>query len=177
MDPAQLAEIREDSKFDFVDLQLTLLDYRDQSDGTQRLMAKGLYKGQTVGFGVTLGPTWGRQDLEDDEIWLYWGHAELTSLGEMSNDFVRAVDELYGTNTGSSRMLDRVPYVAVSLSGDPPRLEQSVKLKLFFESGTEDRDAEFFLNLDPQNRTVQFHEKDVEYRRGVVLSLSESPSG
>ena len=35
------------------------------------------------------------------------------------------------------------------------------------------RDAEFYVNVDVEARSVEFHEKDTDYRRGVVLSLSE----
>jgi len=47
-------------------------------------------------------------------------------------------------------MQDRVAYIAVSREGDPVHVEHtSVILKLFFESETEERDADFFLNIDP----------------------------
>jgi hypothetical protein len=41
------------------------------------------------------------------------------------------------------------------------------------EKNVKERDAEFYVNVDVQARSVQFHEKDMKYRRGVVLSLSE----
>ena len=69
-------------------------------------------------------------------------------------------------------MQDRVAYIAVSLEGDPVHAEHtSVILKLFFESETEERDADFFLNIDPTRSSVEFREKDTEFRRGIVLSL------
>ena len=173
MDPDRFAEIKVVSEYDFVDLEFTLVDRQRDADGVQRLVAKGSYDGRTVGFGVTLGPKWERQDVEDAQIWLYWGEAELTTLGDVSDGFVQALDELYGTDIGTLKMCDRVPFIAVSLAGYPPLLnEESVKLKLFFESDAEEKDAEFFLNIDLRSRSVQFHEKDTDYRRGVVLSLS-----
>jgi hypothetical protein len=70
-------------------------------------------------------------------------------------------------------MRDRVPFLAVSLTGEPARLEhEPAKMKFFFESDTEDRDADFYVNIDVQAESVQFHEKDTDYRRGVVLALS-----
>jgi len=44
-------------------------------------------------------------------------------------------------------------------------------MKFFFESDDEERYAEFYLNIDVCGSTVQFHEKDQDYRRGVVLAL------
>ena len=82
---------------------------------------------------------------------------------------------MYGTNLNPLKMREQVSYIAVSLEGDPSQLEHaSVKLKLFFESDTEDRDADFYLNIDPKDSSVQFREKDTDYRRGVVLSLLSS---
>jgi hypothetical protein len=70
-------------------------------------------------------------------------------------------------------MRDRVPFLAASLAGDPARLEhERAKMKFFFESDTAERDADFYVNIDVQARSVQFHEKDTDYRLGVVLSLS-----
>jgi hypothetical protein len=70
-------------------------------------------------------------------------------------------------------MRDRVPFLAGSLAGNPVRLKyEPAKMKLFFESDVEERDAKIYLNIDIQTRSVQFHEKDTDYRRGVVLSPS-----
>ena len=107
------------------------------------------------------------------ELVLYWGRAELVSTGIESDAFLRLIDEVYGTAVGHARMRERVPFLVVSLAGDPSRLEgEPAKMKFFFESETEDRDAEFYVNIDVKTRSVQFHEKDADYRRGIVLALS-----
>jgi len=49
-------------------------------------------------------------------------------------------------------------------------------MKLFSQTDNEEQDAEFYLNIDTRNSSVQFHEKDTDYRRGVVLALSASAS-
>jgi len=134
-----------------------------------------MHLGTPVGFAVSLASDWELQVLEDSKLPLYWGHAEIVSLGEESDAFLRAIDEVYGTNLNPLKMQEKVSYIAVSLEGDPSQLEHaSVKLKLFFESDTEDRDADFYLNIDVKDSSVQFREKDTDYRRGVVLSLLSS---
>ena len=50
-----------------------------------------------------------------------------------------------------------------------------MKMKLFYESDVEGRDADFYLNIDVDARRVEFHEKDTDYRRGVILSLCADP--
>ena len=72
-------------------------------------------------------------------------------------------------------MRKRVPFVAVSLAGDLPRLEhEPVKMKFFFESDAEERDAGFYLNIDLQGQSVQFHEKDTDPTRGCPIAIHRS---
>jgi hypothetical protein len=168
-----LGEITAGSEDGFADLRLTMVSLARDPHGAQRLISRGLHKGRRVGFGISLGSTWEQQILESLDDPLYWGTADLISLGEESDAFLQALDEVYNTNTGRRRMRDRVAYLAVSLAGHPLRLDQeSVKMKLFFESDLEERAAEFYLNVDAQNSSVEFHEKDADYRLGIILSLA-----
>lgn len=164
----------------FADICLRLVSLKRDSDGGQHFVARGFHRGQRVGFAVSLSSTWERQDLEESEITVYWGGAKLISLGFESDAFLQALDEVYQTNVGHQTMQDQVSYLAVSLEGYPPNLgDELVRMKLFFESDSEERYAEFYLNIDSGKSTVEFHEKDVDYRKGVVLSLStgaESPT-
>jgi hypothetical protein len=145
------------------------------ADGVQHVSARGLHKGRVVGFGVSLSSTWERQELENSHIPLYWGEATLISLGAESDAFLQALDEAFQTSLGHQRMADRISFIAVGLDGDPHLTEHlAVNMKLFSKSDSEERDAEFYLNIDPRNSYVQFHEKDTDYRRGIVLALSAS---
>ena len=122
---------------------------------------------------VSLGPIWERQDVENSEVILYWGRAELVSVGSESDAFLQLIDEVYGTGFGHRKMRERVPFLAVRLAGNPARLEhEPARMKFFFESDAEERYAEFYINIDVEAQTVQFHEKDTDYRRGIILSLS-----
>jgi len=170
-----LGEITAGSEDGFADLRLTMVSLARGPNGAQNLISRGLHKGRNVGFGISLGSTWEQQNLESLDDPLYWGTAELISLGEESDAFLQALDEVYNTNTGRRKMVDRVAYLAVSLAGHPLRLEQeSLKMKLFFESEVEARAAEFYLNVHAQNSYVEFHEKDADYRLGIILSLAAS---
>ncbi len=161
----------------FVDIDLPLAAFGRDEAGVQEVVASGLHQGGRVGFKVRLEASWERQELEGGAIEeLYWGRAEISSIGAESDRFLELLDQLYGKNISARKMRDRVPFLAVSLSGNPICLEQSpVKMKLFFESEVEERDADFYLNIDNQARLVEFHEKDTDYRRGVVLSLCADP--
>jgi hypothetical protein len=160
----------------FADVDLPMVSCQRDAGGAQEISAAGLHRDGRVGFQVRLEATWERQDLESAAIdALYWGRAELVSVGSESDGFLRLLDELYGTGLSPEKMRPRIPFLAVSLEGNPVDLERMpIRMKLFFESDLEERAAEFYVNVDVQARSVQFHEKDTDYRRGVVLSLSEA---
>jgi len=172
MDQTVLPEVTVRFEDGYADLSFGLVNVRRDADGLFRLVARGVYRGMQIGFGVNLSSTWERQMLEDPEMPIYFGWADLISLGGESDAFLQTLDEVYHTNINPEKMQDRVAYIAVSLEGDPVHVEHtSVILKLFFESETEERDADFFLNIDPTRSSVEFREKDTEFRRGIVLSL------
>jgi hypothetical protein len=157
----------------FVDIDLPMASFHRDAKGIQEISARGQHNGSNVGFMVSLGTVWERQDLENSNITLYWGRAEVVSEGSESDIFLRLLDQVYGTKLSPGKMRERVPFLAVGLACDPSRLEnEPAKMKFFFESDTEEREASFFVNIDVQAQLVEFREKDADYRLGVVLSLS-----
>jgi len=168
-----LPEVTANSEEDFADLRFSLESLRCDVDGFRRMAARGLHRGERVGFAASLSPAWERQDLEGG-LPLYWGRVDLISLGAESDAFLRVVDEVYGTEVRPEKMQEQVSFIAVSLEGDPLHVEDyPVKLKLFFESDSEERDADFYLNIDPRDSSIEFREKDTDYRRGIVLCLMQ----
>jgi hypothetical protein len=159
----------------FVDLCLEMNGFAREQNGKVRFEAKAIHKSQKVGFAVTLGPDWEVQKLEDTDQppHLYWGEAQLSSLGEESDLFVQVLDRLYETRVGAARMSQNVDVTAVSLGGHPRSLEtEPLKMKFFFDVDPDERYAEFYLNCDVVQKRVEFHEKDQDYRKAVVLALS-----
>jgi hypothetical protein len=161
----------------FADIDLPMATFNRDEVGGHEVVARGVHQGRRIGFQVRLEPTWECQALEDGAIKeLYWGRAEISSIGEESDRFLRLLGELYGTSIDAKKMRERTPFLAVSLSGNPAYLEKRpVKMKLFYESEIEERDADFYINVDVQARRVEFREKDTDYRRGIILSLCADP--
>lgn len=97
------------------------------------------------------------------------------SVGADSDLLLRAMDELYGTKQAPKAMNKATEFTAISLGGNPRDLAQEpVKIKLFFESNSEDQYAELFTNVDLRARKVYISEKDEEYRTAIVRAL-EAP--
>jgi hypothetical protein len=170
----EMPELTAEIEGGWVDLCLKLENLTRDSDGACRLEASALFEGQIVAFAITLGTTWEPLAEEGMAKSFYRGGAHIKSLGSQSDAFIRSLDQLYGTKIGASRMRDDIVFIAVSLEGHPLRLEaESLKLKLFFESETDDLCAEFYLNCDVNVQRVQFREKDTDFRRALVLALAQ----
>jgi hypothetical protein len=167
-----LPDVTAEAEEGFADLDFRLIRSEAGHDLRHEVEAWGLYGGTAVAFAVTLEPEWEPQPIESTSDYWYWGWVVLRSVGSASDEFVQALDALYGTNVGVRHMRRETRWRAVGLADDPRRLvEQPVRMKLFFEHDDEARYAEVYLNVDVKGERVEFHEKDQDYRRPVVLAL------
>jgi len=118
----ELGDVRVNREDDFVDLDLPLVSFSHNGDGSQQISGRGRYGDAIISFLVHLGPDWERQDVENGDLVFHWGKAELISAGAESDAFVQILDAAYGTQLYEAGMRPRVPFLAVSLAGDPARL-------------------------------------------------------
>jgi hypothetical protein len=73
-------------------------------------------------------------------------------------------------------MLPAIRASVAGLEGDLAHVLAGVTMmKFFFDSGPENRYAEVFINVDPNRRVLEFHEKDLEYRKPLLLALTKGP--
>jgi hypothetical protein len=168
-----LPEITSHSDTSWHDLGFRIQQLETLPNGAQLLRVAGSYRGAPVGLGLLLGPSWKEGRLGADvPLVIYSGTVDIRSLGEQSDRFLAALDELYGTKQRAKRMGARTAFTAISLGGDPAHLRAApVKLKLFFESDDESRYAELYLNIDVSTGTVELAEKDPDYRTAIVRAL------
>ena len=157
----------------WVDLDLPLTEFNGRSN-VYRLIAQGLLDRTSVGIGVDIDRHWSPKPTEHKAITFYWGSVTLRSIGPESDAFAMSLSRLYGIPNPALRMLPEIRAEAVGLASDPRLIEsQPVKMKLFFHSESDQRYAEVFLNIDRRAQTVEFHEKDREYRKNLVRALTE----
>jgi hypothetical protein len=157
----------------FVDLVFRIEDCKPLADGSQCIKAVGLHKGQAVGFEVVLGPTWKKGKLDKDVPFkTSSGTVSYHRIGPESDAFLQILDELYGTKLNPKAMAANTPFTGISLKGDPADLASGeVKIKLFYESGGEDRYAELYTNINLTAYKLEVREKDEGYRKMVVQAL------
>jgi len=171
---AALPEIASQSDTAWHDLTFRIQQLGNHPDGGQQLRAAGSYRGARVAIEVLLGPAWKEGRLgSGTSLVVYSGRVTIGSLGEPSDRFLTAVDQLYGTKQHVRKMGAKTEFTAMSLGGDPTHLRTApVKLKLFFESDDESRYAEFYLNINVGAGTVELAEKDPDYRPAIVRALT-----
>lgn len=72
-------------------------------------------------------------------------------------------------------MIPIVEASVVAFEGDPAHVSRGMtRMKFFFfADGPEARYAEVFINVDAQNHLLEFHEKDQDYRKPLLLALTQ----
>lgn len=170
---SRLPEITSESEEGFHDLVLAIEDHKKLPDGAQRILASGMYKGRKVSLEIILDAAWRSSPPDPDvPITTFQGSVSYHSVSAESDLLLQAMDELYGTKQAPKAMNKATEFTAISLEGDPRDLTKGmVKIKLFFESNSDDQYAELFTNIDLKARKVYINEKDEEYRAAIVRAL------
>ena len=156
----------------FVDVFFKIVSDK-KSDSSHVYIAKGLYKGKVVGLefnikskipaGIANRQISGNGSVNSGVI--------ITSIGDESDEFIKAISELYKFPT-IKPFSKRVIYTNLySLSEANTNLEGNGKYhyKLFFD----DDAAEIFLNLNLNDREIELSEKDVDYREPLIKIWTE----
>jgi hypothetical protein len=157
----------------FVDLDLKITKTSKTPDGAIYFVAQGKIKKQIVGFIFAIAPEWKKGEQAGDGFSPLWGYTQIQTIGEESDRFISELSTLYKIkNTGAKNMAKQINFPAVALAGNPVEaLAKPVKFKLFFQGKSEADYAEVYLNIDPKNKKIEFHEKDPEYRQQLINGL------
>ena len=161
----------------FVDIDFQIVKFAKQPDGTMHFHARGRLQGQNVGFAIELLPDWKKSPIEKTEQFFYWGNGRFIRTGKETDNFIAVVSALYELPPTDAHSQNIVEAEVVGLANDPTLARsEPTRMKFFFNpSGDEDAYAEVFINIDPESNTLQFHEKDPEYRKPLITSLSTRP--
>ena len=158
----------------FIDIDFKIANFAKQPDGTMHFHARGRLQGQNVGFAIELLPKWKKSPIDKTEQFLYWGNGRFIRTGEETDNFITVVSALYEFPPTASHSQNIVEAEVVGLANDPTLARsEPTRMKFFFNpSGDEDAYAEVFINIVPESNILQFHEKDPEYRKPLITSLS-----
>jgi len=157
----------------FVDIDLPITQIAPDP-GVTRIVARGVILGKEVGLEVDLASA---SQRSRGQASLPLGTAQIRTLGAVSDNFVALLDSRYKIPIPSKTMLAAVAAAVVGLQGDPAHAQEGVtQMKFFFfDSGPQDRYAEVYINVDADKRVLGFHEKDEDYRKALLLALTQGP--
>ncbi len=162
---------RIDREDDFVDVILPIAEHGWAKDGSLTVIARGAVNGKAVSFAVDLGPEWKPQPIEDTPITVYWGKGHIRSVGPESDAFLSLLAHEYAL-PAPKHMATRAEITMAGMDSDPSELRTApAKIKIFFEAGGEASYGEAFINIDLDNKILEFRDKDPEYHQGIVSSL------
>jgi len=163
---------RIDPEEGFIDIFLKII--KDTKTDTSHIyIAKGLYKDKTVGLQIEVsskiraGIVGGEIDNKNGFV---LNGVQLKSIGQESDELVKALAELYKQPTEKIFTKQIVSATAFSLNEKAVNLDKNdyYKLKLFFEENDENLYSEIYLNLNTDKREIEIHEKDEEYREPII---------
>ena len=165
-------EVRISEDHGFVDIDLPIASVSENS-GVIRITARGNVDGADVGFEVDFLS----KSRSSRSGFLLMGRARLRSIGAPSDHFVMFLAQRYKLRSPATTMVSSIDASVVGLEGDPEHvLDRMTKMKFFFyDSGPDERYAEVFINVDAKNQVLEFHEKDPEYRKPLLLDFTKGP--
>jgi hypothetical protein len=144
-----------------------------KTDSSHIYIAKGLYFNKTVGVQIEVSSEIGagiiNGELEGDSGFVS-NAVQLTSIGQESDELVKALAELYDFPTNKGFTKETIPTTAFSLNETPVNLDKNgyYKLKLFFGEDDENLYSELYLNINTEEKEIEIHEKDEEYREPII---------
>jgi hypothetical protein len=136
------------------------------------------HKAKKVGFAVKLvkhvGPGFDADmNLIKDHV--YYHGVSFWSLGQISDELITALAELYGQEVRSLRMIQEVTFTVIALQQEDTELDSNaVRMKLFgrdAEPIVEDDYYESFFNVDIPSGYVSWNEKDPDYRAPLIRAF------
>ncbi len=144
---------------------------------THIYIAKGLYKGKTVGLQIEINSKISAGIVNgqiDNKNGFVTKGIQLKSIGLESDEFVKALAELYKQPTAKGFTKEIISATAFSLNEKPADLDKqdSYKFKLFFAENDEKLYSELYLNINTKIGEIELNEKDEGYREPIIKLLT-----
>jgi hypothetical protein len=144
-----------------------------KTDTSHIYIVKGLYKNKTVGLQVEISSKIGAGIVDgkpDGKAGFVANAVQLKSIGQESDELVKALAELYKQPTDKGFTKQTISATAFSLNEKSVNLDKNnyYKLKLFFAEDDENLYSEIFLNINTDKREIEIHEKDESYREPII---------
>lgn len=155
----------------FVDIDLHIVSHTANKDGSFLIKVANKLEGSEVGFKILLDNKWKPKKIANSKSSFFWGTGKFISTGKPTENFVEVLATLYGISVPDFSM-NQVNIEIVGLANDPRKLAtRDTKMKIFLNSNNQELYSEVFINVNLAENTLEFHEKDEEYRQPLIRSL------
>ncbi|WP_281309450.1 hypothetical protein [Flavobacterium flavigenum] len=160
-----------DDEDSFKDIDLSIISEEKTKD-KNIYIAKGLYKGKTVGLKFEINTKLPKGLTENglDKNGFIKNALQIKSIGNESDEFLKAISETYGfPDYKNFKNSISVPTL-FSLNKENVDLNKNgeYRFKLFFEEDSAENYCEIFFNISTDKKIIGLHEKDEEYRKSLI---------
>jgi hypothetical protein len=161
----------------FADIVLSIENYKKDDNGNYTILTKGKYKDTIVGLEVFIKGNIKKGIINGSEFDTSAFKIEgitLKSIGEESNNLVKAISELYGSPTDNPFSQEPLAFTSFALEEHEVSLEEKyTRFKVFFDDdNSRGLYFELFINVNIPTKELEIHEKDVEYRQNILKTLT-----
>ncbi len=177
----QLYEItsRTDTSEGFSDIFISITS-ETKTDTSHIYIGQGLYQNKTVGLKVEVKSNLPAGISSSGELnskgGAVWNAVKFISIGQESNNIVFALSQLYNEPSDSLFTKEVLTPTLFSLNQQNVHLDKpgNYKFKLFFNDTSDDENkyAEMFLNINTDERIIELHEKDHDYRKPLLNTFT-----
>lgn len=166
----------------FQDIILLVQHWEKTTDGRLMIQASGDYKGKSIGLEayfrtdmkpVEYNPVTGVINIVDPET-VYVDGITVKSMGEESDQLVKALSDMYGISLNNYKMTEEIRFTVLCLeseNNDIDEFSQKYQLLIDEEEG-KDTYGELFINIDMDLSSLVISEANVEYRKNVLGALT-----
>jgi hypothetical protein len=167
-----------DKEEGFEDIGLQITDKKIESDKVI-FVGQGMFDNDTVGLKFETWKEYKAGVLKDGGLDSKSGYTSesvrIYSLGQKSNDFLKALGKLY--NIPTSGQFSNKPIIASAFSLTTEHLDLTkstgyFKSKLFLNENTDSLYCELYFNINLDKETIELPEKDLEYRENLIRTFN-----
>ena len=168
-------EIKSEAKEGVTPLVFAMRGYRSEPSGKQSFSIVGTWQGRPVELDLEFEP-WSENPPGFVNMTTYSCDVHARSRGPATADFVRALDEIYGTHSAPREIAPVIELQGFSPWAKPGLFEGGpVHMVLIFPSSLyENEEPQVFFDVDKKKSRVEWKEKGAQYRKGLVRAFGKA---
>ncbi len=160
----------------FIDLSFNIVKFQDKDPNYYILDVEGLYKEGVVGLGLVVkkGMKPGFVGGEIDSTAFVKEGISFQRKDIRSDNLILALANIYKITIPSKKFVEKISLTAFALESDPVKIHTShLNFKVFHDVSDVKKYWEMYIHIDLPNKRLELHEKDEDYRKAIINTLSE----